>query len=149
MNFSAWSIRNPIPSILLFIVLTVAGLMAFRTMKIQNFPDIDLPTVIVTASLPGAAPGQLENDVARKLENSIATLQGVKHIYTKVQDGTGEKFAGCVKDETAARDNVAAVWSLAKPATRQTCAGEEGAQKSYVDLVTCMQLYEGNLPWKK
>ena len=56
-------------------------------MKVQNFPDIDLPTVTVTASLPGASPSQLETDVARKIENQIATLQGVKHIYTSVQDG--------------------------------------------------------------
>ena len=88
MNVSAWSIRNPIPAILLFILLTLAGVMAFRAMKIQNFPDIDLPTVTVSASLPGASPSQLETEVARKLENSIATVQGIKHIYTKVQDGT-------------------------------------------------------------
>ena len=88
MNVSAWSIRNPIPGVLLFIMLTLVGLMAFKAMKIQNFPDIDLPTVTVTASLPGASPAQLETEVARKLENSLATLQGVKHIYTTVQDGS-------------------------------------------------------------
>ncbi len=88
MNVSSWSIRNPIPAVLLFILLTVMGLASFRAMKIQNFPDIDLPTVIITASLPGASPGQMETEVARKIENSVATLQGVKHIYTKVQDGT-------------------------------------------------------------
>ncbi len=88
MNVSAWCIRNPIPSVLLFILLTIVGLMGFRGMKIQNFPDIDLPTVTVTASLPGASPAQLETEVARKIENSVATLQGIKHIYTKVQDGT-------------------------------------------------------------
>ncbi len=88
MNVSAWSIRNPIPGVLLFIMLTLIGLMSFRAMKIQNFPDIDLPTVVVTSSLPGASPAQLETDVARKIENSVATLQGVKHIYTTVQDGT-------------------------------------------------------------
>ena len=88
MNVSAWSIRNPIPGVLLFIMLSLMGLMAFKAMKIQNFPDIDLPTVTVTASLPGASPSQLETEVARKIENSIATLQGVKHIYTTVQDGT-------------------------------------------------------------
>lgn len=88
MNVSAWSIRNPIPSLLLFLMLTVVGLMGFRAMKIQNFPDIDLPTVTVTASLPGASPAQLETEVARKIENSVATLQGVKHIYTTVTDGT-------------------------------------------------------------
>ena len=88
MNFSAWSIRNPIPAVLLFIMLTLAGLMAFRAMKIQNFPDIDLPTVTVSASLPGASPAQLETEVARKIENSIATLQGLKHIHTTLQDGS-------------------------------------------------------------
>ncbi len=87
-NVSSWSIRNPTPSILLFILLTLAGLVGFRAMKIQNFPDIDLPMVNVVASLPGASPAQLETEVARKIENSLATVQGVKHIYTTLQDGT-------------------------------------------------------------
>ena len=87
MNVSSWSIRNPIPAILLFLLLTIVGLMGFRAMKIQNFPDIDLPMVVISASLPGAAPAQLETEVARKIENSVATIQGVKHIYTSVQDG--------------------------------------------------------------
>ncbi|HOB03358.1 MAG TPA: efflux RND transporter permease subunit, partial [Casimicrobium huifangae] len=87
MNVSSWSIKNPIPSVMIFFLLTLAGLFSFSAMKVQNFPDLDLPTVTVSASLPGASPGQLENEVARKIENSIATLQGVKHIYTKVQDG--------------------------------------------------------------
>jgi len=87
MNVSAWSIRNPTPAILLFIMLTLFGVMAFKAMKVQQFMDVDLPTVTVTASLPGAAPAQMETEVARKIENSVATLQGIKHIYTKVQDG--------------------------------------------------------------
>jgi multidrug efflux pump subunit AcrB len=86
-NVSAWSIRNPIPAVMLFILLTLAGLMAFSSMKVQNFPDLDLPTISISASLPGAAPEQLETEVARKLENGIASLQGLKHTYTKVQDG--------------------------------------------------------------
>lgn len=87
MNFSAWSIRNPIPGILLFIMLGLAGLLCFHWMKIQQFPDIELPMVTVTAALPGAAPPQLETEVARKIENSIATLQGLRNQYTKIQDG--------------------------------------------------------------
>ena len=88
INVSSWSIKNPIPAILLFILLTLAGLVAFKAMKVQMFMDIDLPLVTVTASLPGAAPAQMETEVARKIENAVATLQGLKHIYTKVQDGT-------------------------------------------------------------
>lgn len=87
MNVSSWSIKNPVPAIIIFILLSMAGLMSFSGMKTQNFPDLDLPTVTVSASLPGASPGQLENEVARKLENSIAKLQDLKHIYTKIQDG--------------------------------------------------------------
>ncbi len=88
MNFSALSIRHPVPAILLFILLTFAGLLAYRINPVQDFPDIELPIVTVTASLPGAAPAQLETEVARKIEDAVATLQGVKNIYTKVLDGT-------------------------------------------------------------
>ena len=87
MNVSAWSIKNPIPAVMLFVMLTFAGMLAFNSMKVQQFPDLELPTVMVSASLPGAAPAQLETEVARKLENAIAPLQGIKNIYTKVQDG--------------------------------------------------------------
>jgi multidrug efflux pump subunit AcrB len=87
MNFSTWSIRNPIASVLLFVMLTFMGVFGFKAMKIANFPDIDLPTVRITASLPGASPIQLETEVARKIENSLASVQGLKHIYTTLQDG--------------------------------------------------------------
>lgn len=87
MNISTWCIKNPIPAIMLFVMLCFGGLISFKAMKIQNFPDLDLPTITVTASLPGASPAQLETDVARKIENAIATLQGLKHITSKVQDG--------------------------------------------------------------
>lgn len=87
MNVSAWSIRNPVPAAMLFVLLTLAGLMSFRSMKVQNFPDMDLPVVIVTAILPGAAPEQLESDVAQRLENAIATTQGLKHITSTLTDG--------------------------------------------------------------
>ena len=87
MNFSAYSIRNPIPAILLFILLSVAGVLSFKAIGVQDFPDIELPIITVEAQLPGAAPATLETEVARKLENSIATLQGIKNLYTKILEG--------------------------------------------------------------
>jgi multidrug efflux pump subunit AcrB len=87
VNFSALSIKNPIPAIMLFALLTLAGLMAYRANPVQDFPDIELPIVTITAALDGAAPAQLETEVARKIEDSVATLQGVKNVYTNVLDG--------------------------------------------------------------
>jgi len=87
LNASSWAIRNPVAVILLFVLLTLLGLMAFSILKVQNFPDIDVPTVTVTAALPGASPVQLETDVARRIEDSLATLQGIKHIQSAVTDG--------------------------------------------------------------
>ncbi|OHV19160.1 efflux RND transporter permease subunit [Rhizobium sp. RMa-01] len=88
MNFSAWSIRNPVPAILLFVMLTVGGLLAFKQLPIQNFPDMDLPTINVTATLEGAAPAQLETEVARKIEDSLAALSYLDHITTTITDGS-------------------------------------------------------------
>ncbi len=108
INVSAWSIRNPVASILFFVMLSFAGVVGFMGMKVQQFPDIDLPTVSVTANLPGASPSQLEGDVARKLENALANLQGIKHITTRILDGTVNITAEfrLEKDTQAAVDDV-------------------------------------------
>jgi multidrug efflux pump subunit AcrB len=87
MNVSAWCIRNPIAAIMFFVMLCFAGVLGYQNMKVQNFPDLDVPNIIITASLPGGSPAQLETEVARKIENAIASLEGLKNIYTKVQDG--------------------------------------------------------------
>ncbi len=88
MNISAWSIRNPVPPILLFILLTVCGLLAFERLSVQKFPDMDLPTVKISASLEGAAPSQLETEVARKIEDELASLSKLDHITTTITDGS-------------------------------------------------------------
>ena len=93
MNVSAWSIRNPVPAILLFALLTFLGISGFRALGIQNFPDIDFPTIVVTATLEGADPAQLEAEVARKIENQIATLEGIKHVRSILTESTAAIYA--------------------------------------------------------
>ncbi|MBS1182858.1 MAG: Acriflavin resistance protein [Proteobacteria bacterium] len=88
MNFSAWSIRNPVPAILLFMLLTAGGLLAFDKLAVQNFPDMDLPTIQISAMLEGAAPTQLETEVARKIEDKIASLSLIDHVTTTITDGS-------------------------------------------------------------
>ncbi len=87
MNFATWSIRNPVPAILLFILLALAGLYSFRQLPVANYPDLDVPSINVSLIQPGAAPAQLETEVARKVENSLSTLAGIKHIRTSITDG--------------------------------------------------------------
>ncbi|MHA4837703.1 efflux RND transporter permease subunit [Sphingopyxis sp. MSC1_008] len=88
MNFATWSIRNPIPSILLFILLSLGGVWGFNQLRVQNLPDVDMPTVDVRLTLPGAAPGQLETEVARRVEDSLSSVTGVKHLRTSITDGS-------------------------------------------------------------
>lgn len=86
-NISAWSIKNPVPTILLFVLLTLAGMMSFPSLGIDEQPNIDLPIVSVTATQPGAAPSELETEVTRKIEDSISGTPNVKHITSTVNEG--------------------------------------------------------------
>lgn len=116
MNFSAYSIKNPLIAILIFTLMTVGGILGFRAMKIQQFPDIDVPAVIVTVSYTGASPAQLETDVAKKIENQITGIEGIKHIRSTLQTGvatihtefTLEKdLSEAVNDVRSALDEIA------------------------------------------
>jgi len=91
MNFrqiSAWSIRNPVPPIVLFVALTVAGIVAFLRMDVNNDPDIDFPVVWVSISQPGAAPSELETQVTQKVEAAVRSIQGIDQIESTVQEGS-------------------------------------------------------------
>jgi multidrug efflux pump subunit AcrB len=87
-NISAWSIRNPVPSIVLFFMLTVAGIVSFSTMEVNNSPDIDFPVVIVQISQPGAAPTELETQITQKVEAAVRSLQGIDEINSTVTEGS-------------------------------------------------------------
>ncbi|WP_041794768.1 efflux RND transporter permease subunit [Pararhodospirillum photometricum] len=88
MNFATWSIRQPVPSLLLFALLTLFGTVGFFKLGVQRFPDMDLPTITVSAALEGTAPQQLETEVARKIEDSLTSLPLLDHILTTVTDGS-------------------------------------------------------------
>jgi HAE1 family hydrophobic/amphiphilic exporter-1 len=90
MNFariSSWSIKNPIPIVLLFVVLTIMGLVGYANLRVNQFPDIDYPFVVVTVVEPGAAPTEMETQVTRLVEDSLAGIGQVKHINSTVVEG--------------------------------------------------------------
>ncbi|MEQ1673685.1 MAG: efflux RND transporter permease subunit, partial [Candidatus Nitrotoga sp.] len=92
MNISAWAIKNPIPSILLFFMLCVTGLMSFKATNVLEMPDIELPLVTISTSMEGASPNQMETEVVRKIEDSMVTIGNVKHIFSNITDGVATIF---------------------------------------------------------
>jgi hydrophobe/amphiphile efflux-1 (HAE1) family protein len=88
MNISAWSIRHPVPSLVLFMVLMVLGLLSFQALPVTRFPNIDLPIIQVRIYQSGAAPSELEVQVTKRVEDAIAGVNGVKHITSSVTEGS-------------------------------------------------------------
>ncbi|WP_420381226.1 efflux RND transporter permease subunit [Novosphingobium sp.] len=87
-NLSSWSIRNPVVPIVLFLGLTIIGIVSFMGMKVQNTPDIEFPMVIVSISQPGAAPTEMENQITQKIEASVRTIAGVDTLSSTTEEGT-------------------------------------------------------------
>jgi hydrophobe/amphiphile efflux-1 (HAE1) family protein len=117
MNVSAWAIRRPLPALMIFFVLCVAGLWGFWKLPVARFPDVSFPMVVVTISQPGASPSQLETEVTRKVEDQVATLDGVKRVTSTVTEGvstTAIEFqletdlAGALDDTRAAVSRIRA-----------------------------------------
>lgn len=92
MNFSAWSIRQPVPAIAVFLVLVMMGLYSFSRLAVTAMPNIDLPLVSVVVSQPGAAPSELTRQVVQPIEDSIASITGVRHITSTALDGSARIY---------------------------------------------------------
>lgn len=88
MNFSAWSIRNPIAPLLAFFLLIVVGMQSFYSLPITRFPNIDVPVIAITVTQSGAAPAELELQVTKEIEDAVAGISGVDDIMSTVTDGS-------------------------------------------------------------
>ena len=89
-NISAWSIRNPVVPIVLFIGLMLAGMMSFAQMEVQNDPDVEFPMVIVSIAQPGAAPTEIETQITQRVEAAVRTISGVQSISSTASEGRSQ-----------------------------------------------------------
>jgi len=89
-NISAWCIRNPVVPIVLFIGLTLAGLVSFSAMKVQDNPDIEFPVVIVSIAQPGAAPTEIENQITQRVESAVRSIAGVDTLTSTASEGSSQ-----------------------------------------------------------
>lgn len=91
-NMSAWSIRNPVPALVLFAALTLAGILSFMRMDVNSGPDVSFPGVTILVSQPGAAPTEMETQVTQRVEAAIRGLSGIDEIDSTVTEGSSRTF---------------------------------------------------------
>ncbi|PTQ12782.1 ABC transporter permease [Sphingomonas oleivorans] len=91
-NISAWSIRNPVPPIVLFVALTLAGIVSFMRMDVNQNPDVSFPAANISVSQPGAAPSEMETQVTQRIEAAVRGISGVDEINSFVNEGNSRTF---------------------------------------------------------
>ena len=91
-NISAWAIRNPVPPIVLFCALTLAGLVSFMRMPLNQNPEITFPGVYIQVIQPGAAPTEMETQITQRVEAAVRNLEGVEEIDSTVTEGNSGTF---------------------------------------------------------
>jgi multidrug efflux pump subunit AcrB len=91
-NISSWAIRNPVPPLVLFAALLLAGIVSFMRMDVNDSPDVDFPFVNVSVSQPGAAPTELEVQVTQRVEAAVRGIDGVEEINSSVREGNSNTF---------------------------------------------------------
>src|SRR5690242_13651450 len=87
LNISAWSIRNPLPSIVFSIILLVLGWVSFTKLAVTRLPSADIPVISVAVAQFGAAPAELESQVTKVIEDGVSGVEGVRHISSSITDG--------------------------------------------------------------
>ncbi|MBC7522296.1 MAG: efflux RND transporter permease subunit [Sandarakinorhabdus sp.] len=95
-NISSWSIKNPVPAIVAYTMLTLAGIVSFLTLDVNNMPDIDFPAASIVVNQPGTAPTEMESQVTQRVEAAVRSINGVDEITSVVSEGqsrTNVQFA--------------------------------------------------------
>ena len=91
-HFSSWSIKNPVPIIVTFLIFSIMGIASFLSLGINDTPNIDIPTVLITVNQRGASPTELESQVTKKIEDAVASLDNLDKIISTVSEGTSSTF---------------------------------------------------------
>ncbi|RXT39400.1 efflux RND transporter permease subunit [Bradyrhizobium betae] len=87
LNISAWSIRNPLPSVVFSIILLILGWTSFTKLAVTRLPSADIPVISVAVSQFGAAPAELESQITKTIEDAVSGVEGVRHITSQITDG--------------------------------------------------------------
>ncbi len=87
LNISAWSIRRPLPSIVMSVILLALGWASFTKLPVTRLPNADIPVISVAVTQFGASPAELESQVTKTIEDGVSGVEGVRHIASSISDG--------------------------------------------------------------
>ncbi len=88
MWFTRVSIANPVLAVMVMLAFVVLGLFSLQRLKVDQFPNIDFPTIVVQIDYPGAAPEVVETEVTRKVEEAVNTIAGISQLFSRSYEGT-------------------------------------------------------------
>ncbi len=87
MWFTQISLKNPVFATMMMLAIVVLGLFSYQRMQVDQFPNIDLPVVVVTAEYPGGSPEIVESEVTKKIEEGVNTIAGVSALTSRSYEG--------------------------------------------------------------
>ncbi len=114
MWFTKISLKNPVFATMLMLAFVVLGLFSYQRLKIDQFPNIDFPVVVVTTEYPGASPEIVESEVSKKIEEGVNSIAGINALTSRSYEGMsvvviefqlhidGRKGADDVREKVAA-----------------------------------------------
>ncbi len=91
-TISTWAIKNPTPSLVLFLALMLVGIMSFNQLDVTDSPEVEFPAVQVIVAQPGAAPTEMETQVTQRVEAAVRNITGVDEIQSTVSEGNSRTF---------------------------------------------------------
>ena len=114
MWFTRVSLKNPVFATMVMLALVVLGVFSYQRLKVDQFPNIDFPVVVVTAEYPGASPEIVESEVTKKIEEGVNSIAGINALHSRSYEGyalviiefqlhiDGRKAAEDVREKVAA-----------------------------------------------
>ena len=87
INISAWSIRHPLPPLVMAAAIVALGFISFNKLPVTRMPNVDVPVISVTVTQFGAAPAELESRVTKAVEDAVSGVAGAHHINSTITDG--------------------------------------------------------------
>ena len=94
-------VRRPVFATMLILSITVVGLFSFRSLGVDLFPKIDLPTITITVVNPGASPQEIETEITDKVEGAVNTISGIDELRSTSVEGVSQVFVNFVLEKNA------------------------------------------------